>query len=406
VIDPEENLDRFRTVVRAELEATCPASMRTRAAPAEQIWGGSKQLFPSVDARQWLSTASEKGWTAPTWPTRFGGAGWSRAQAAVLTEEMKSIGARQPLLRLTPGLSMLGPVLLEHGTPEQCDRFLPPIARGDVRWCQGYSEPSAGSDLASVRTRAVLDDDHFVVTGQKIWSSYAHLADWAFCLVRTDPEAGKHEGLSFLLLDLSSVGVSISPITLISGKSDFCEVFFDDVMVPVDNLVGGPGHGWNIAKRLLDHERSSLGSGGAAMSGGSARVSPAELAKDRIGVSETGHLVDLVLRDRIASHMMRTRALRACLRRYEQEGRRDPAVASLAKLVATEASMERQDLIVDILGIDGLSWQGEHLSDAELQTAREWLRSRGNSIEGGTSEIQLDIIAKRGLGLPASRAVR
>ena len=387
----------FRADVRAWLAEHCPPSMRSRPAPDEvAVWGGRRQEWVNLSARQWLDAMAAKGWTAPTWPVECGGAGLSPEQAAVLAAELRAIGARPPIVPLAQGLTMLGPTLLQYGTAEQQRRFLPPTARGEIRWGQGFSEPDAGSDLAGVRTKAERHGDTYRVNGQKIWSSYAHVSDWIFCLVRTNPTAPKHEGIGFLLIDLASPGVDVAPITLISGKSDFCEVFFTDVAVPADQLIGGPGQGWVIAKRLLQHERAMLGSAGGALAGtGSKRRSLPELARAACGAGE-GPLPDEARRERLADHLMEVRGLKALTRRLSDERRIDPAVPSMLKLLSTETFMAKQDLTIDLLGLDGLTWDD---SDA-AQPARDWLRSRANSIEGGTSEIQLNIIAKQVLGPP------
>lgn len=363
------------------------------------MWGGQSQVHDAY-TRAWLDAMAGRGWTAPTWPVEHGGGGLSAAEAAVLQEELRAIKARPPLVRVNPGLTIIGPVLLSNGTDEQRRRFLPPIVRGETRWAQGFSEPDAGSDLAGVRTTAVLDGSTYVVNGQKIWSSYAHVSDWLFCLVRTDPDAPKHEGLSLLLLDLASPGIDVRPITLISGRSDFCEVFFTDVAVPADQRVGEPGQGWGLAKRLLEHERSTLGSAGSALSGGAKRAGPVELAVEHVGLVD-GVLAHAGLRDRLAAHLVEVRALQATTRRYGAEQRHDAWVPSMVKVVSTETHMHRQDLIQDVLGLEGMGADTDPLGDDG--PARDWLRSRANSIEGGTTEIQLNIIAKQALGLPTSR---
>jgi alkylation response protein AidB-like acyl-CoA dehydrogenase len=319
-----------------------------------------------------------------------------RQRVAVLREEMRRIGARQPLAELNTGIKMLAPILFAHGSEEQQRRFLPPIAHGKVRWCQGYSEPEAGSDLAALRTRAVLAGDHYVVNGHKIWSSYAHVSDWIFCLVRTGDD--KRGGISFLLIDLDSPGITVEPITLLSGRSDFCEVHFSDVAVPRNHLVGEQGGGWPIAKNLLAHERAMLGSAGGGLSGGGSRS--ASLASIvATALSDRGDESD-VIADRFGAHFAELQALKATTTRYAQERRTDPAVPSVVKLVSTELNMKREDLMCDLLGLDAMTWDGDAATHDGTTRARAWLRSRANSIEGGTSEIQLNIIAKHGLGLP------
>jgi alkylation response protein AidB-like acyl-CoA dehydrogenase len=390
--------DGFRAEVAAWLDEHCPSGLRDGRGTSTPVpLGGKARPAAGTEAHAWLTAMAERGWTVPEWPVEYGGGGLDRAQATVLAEELKRIRARPPLARVNAGISMIGPLLLEHGTPDQCRRFLPPIARGETRWCQGYSEPGAGSDLASLRTRAERTADGYLVNGHKIWSSYAHVSDWMFCLVRTDPTK-KQAGISFLLIDLTSPGITVEPITLLSGRSDFCEVFLTDVLVPFENLVGAEGEGWTIAKRLLQHERSMLGSAGGGLSGGSGGgVSLVDLVRARV---QEGQDDAAVLRDRFAAHTIRVRALKATARRYADEGRRDAAMPSVLKLASTELNMDREDLTAEVTGWDGLVWD-ENVAAPDLAgKARAWLRSRANSIEGGTSEIQLNIIAKHGLRLP------
>ena len=249
-------LAAFRAETRAWLIANCPATMRTPMSEDDEVWGGRRPVFDHPDQKTWLERMAARGWTAPTWPREYGGGGLSPAEALVLSEEMRSLGCRRPLKSF--GVWMLGPVLLEFASEEQKLEHIPRIVRGEIRWCQGYSEPGAGSDLASLAARAVPDGQDFVVSGHKIWTSHADRSDWMFCLVRTDPSAPKHDGISFLLIDMASPGITVRPIRLISGSSPFCETFFDEVRVPKKNLVGRPGAGWTIAKRLLQHERALI----------------------------------------------------------------------------------------------------------------------------------------------------
>ncbi|MEE9281616.1 MAG: acyl-CoA dehydrogenase family protein [Myxococcota bacterium] len=395
-----ENLDAFRQSTRAWLAENYPASLRER--PAEAVWGGLDAGSASPDVKLWLDRMIEKGWTAPTWPTKYGGGGLSNAQARVLSEEMARVRARPPLASF--GLSMLGPVLLEFANEEQKQEHIPKIVRGEIRWCQGYSEPGAGSDLASLQTRAEDKGDHYLVNGQKIWTSGADTADWIFCLVRTDPDVPKHDGISFLLFDMKSEGVSVAPIKLISGSSPFCQTFFENVKVPKRNLVGRVTGGWTIAKRLLQHERSMIGGG---MGGGRAAgpgIGLPELASEYLGKRD-GKLADPLIRDRIAQHMMDQACFSATARRSAAEakagqGQGPGAASSMFKYYGTELNKRRYELLVSILGTQAFGWEGEGFSQRELSTTREWLRSKGNSIEGGTSEIQLNVVAKRVLGLP------
>ena len=249
-------MEKFRSEVRGWLDENCPETMRTKGTEDDWVWGGKAARFPHPDAKTWMDDMGAKGWTCPTWPVEYGGGGLSQDQNKILQEELSRIHARPPLLSF--GISMLGPVLLEFGSEAQKLEHLPKIVRGEIRWCQGYSEPGSGSDLASLQTKAVLQGDEYLINGSKIWTSFAHLSDWIFCLVRTDPDAPKHDGISFILFDMSSQGVSARPIQLISGSSQFCETFFEDVKVPRGNLVGEVNKGWMIAKRLLQHERNMV----------------------------------------------------------------------------------------------------------------------------------------------------
>ena len=391
----DADLDAFRTETRDWLEANCPPSMRGPMSEAETPWGGRRAVWTNPDSKVWLDRMAERGWTAPTWPTQYGGGGLSSAQARVLASEMAKIKARPPLFSF--GLWMLGPVLLEYATEEQKLRFLPPITRGEIRWCQGYSEPGAGSDLAALQTRAEPDGDDFVINGQKVWTSYADQADWIFCLVRTDTTR-KHEGISFILFDMESPGVEARPIRLISGSSPFCETFFTDVRVPRDQLVGKLNGGWEIAKRLLQFERQNISASGF---GGAPGVEMEEVAKSYVGVDTQGRVADYDLRSRIAAHKMDARAFSLTVRRVEQEakaGGLGPA-ASIIKYAAATLNQHKYELLIEAMGSQGLGWEGDGYSETEIRETRAWLRSKGNSIEGGTSEVNLNVVAKRVLGL-------
>jgi alkylation response protein AidB-like acyl-CoA dehydrogenase len=394
------NLEAFRSETRAWLEAKCPASMRGEAPNAaedgaEIVWGGRRAVYKNADAKLWLDRMAERGWTAPTWPKEYGGGGLSPDEAKVLGQELARIRARPPLFSF--GLWMLGPVLLEYGNEEQKREHLPKIVRGEIRWCQGYSEPGAGSDLASLRTRCEDKGDHFLISGQKIWTSYADQADWIFCLVRTDTTK-KHEGISFILFDMQTPGVEARPIKLISGSSPFCETFFTDVKVPKKNLVGKLNGGWDIAKRLLQYERQNISSGGF---GGGAGPELEEIAKQYVGEKE-GRIADADLRARIAAHRMEARAFTLTVRRLAEEAKAkkgpSPAV-SIIKYEAAKLNQDRCELMIEALGYQGLGWEGDDFAPAEIAATRGWLRSKGNSIEGGTSEVNLNVVAKRVLGL-------
>jgi acyl-CoA dehydrogenase len=382
------DLDSFRIETRAWLDANCPAEMRTpMRSEKDACWGGRNWEFQSPAQEAWLRAMAGKGWTVPDWPVAYGGGGLSAAEYKVLREEMALIGARNPLSSF--GISMLGPALLKYGTEAQKTRFLTEIARGEIRWCQGYSEPGAGSDLAGLQTKAEDAGDHWIVNGQKVWTSYADQADWIFCLVRTSTET-KHGGISFLLFDMTSPGVSTKPILLISGNSPFCETFFDDVKVPKDQLVGELNKGWDVAKYLLGHERemiSAMGLGGE---------------RQALGASVEA-IDDPVLRADIAAFDVDSLAFAAMSEHFLDQlkhGETHPAMPSMMKYAGTELNKTRHELIMAAGGSDALEWDSERSKGGKRP--REWLRTKANSIEGGTSEVQLGIVAKHILQLPGA----
>jgi alkylation response protein AidB-like acyl-CoA dehydrogenase len=391
-------LDAFRAETRAWLSENCPASMRTPLVEDEVAWGGRRAVWKNPDTKLWLDRMAARGWTAPTWPTEYGGGGLTAEQARILTQELKNIGARPALFSF--GVWMLGPVLLEYATEAQKLEHLPKIAAGQIRWCQGYSEPGAGSDLASLQTKCEDRGDHFLINGQKIWTSYADQADWIFCLVRTDTTR-KHEGISFVLFDMTTQGVETRPIRLISGNSPFCETFFSDVKVPKSNLVGKLNGGWDIAKRLLQYERQNISADGFGGVGGSSGVELEDVALAHVGAVH-GRIADPDLRARIAAHRMDARAFALTVRRIAAEaktGRGPGPAASILKYAAASLNQHRHELMLEVMGTDGLGWEGEGFAPPALRETRAWLRSKGNSIEGGTSEINLNVVAKRVLGL-------
>ena len=385
----------FRGEARDWLTDNCPQSLREGL--GGYTAGGRKAVYANPDTKLWLDRMAERGWTAPTWPQAYGGGGLDVEQHAILDEEMRRINAPAPLAG--HGLTMIGPAILEFGTEAQCLEHLPPIARGDIRWCQGYSEPGAGSDLAGLQMRAEEDGDDYVVNGSKIWTSGADGADWIFCLVRTDPQAPKHEGISFLVLDMETPGVSVSPIELISGSSEFCQTFFDDVRVPKRHLIGSPGEGWTVGKRLLQYERSSIGGRGGTRQ---KAKTIAEWAQEYVG-GANGRIDDPEIRHRVIEQGIGDDAYQLTIRRSFEEAASSKAptfLSSMFKLYGTEQNMRRNDLLMSILGAQGLGWRGDGFTGAERAATRGWLRSKANSIEGGSSEIQRNIIAKRVLGLP------
>ena len=382
------DLDTFRAETKTWLAANCPPEMRQpMRSEKDACWGGRKFDYQSPAQKHWLDLMATRGWTVPDWPIEYGGGGLDAAETKVLKEELAALGARSPLTSF--GISMLGPALLKFGTEEQKKHYLGQIARGEIRWCQGYSEPGAGSDLAGLQTKAEDAGDHYVVNGQKVWTSYADEADWIFCLVRTSTES-KHKGISFLLFDMASPGVSTKPILLISGNSPFCETFFDDVRVPKDQIVGEVNGGWDVAKYLLGHERemiSGMGLGGE---------------KQALGAA-LGSIDDPLLRAEIAAFDVDSLAFAAMSERFIDQlkaGASHPAFPSVLKYAGTELNKRRHELVMAAGGSDTLEW--DRAGSGGGKTPRDWLRTKANSIEGGTSEIQLGIVAKHILRLPGA----
>jgi alkylation response protein AidB-like acyl-CoA dehydrogenase len=397
------DLEAFRAEVAGWLEANAPEALRgKRKDPLAETNGGKKWKFHYPESKAWLDMMAAKGWTAPTWPEECGGAGLSDAEAHVIREEVARLDLPPPLTGQNFGLYMIGAMMVQRASDEQKREHLPKIAAGQIRWCQGYSEPNAGSDLAAVQMTAVRDGDEYVLNGQKLWTSYGDESDWMFLIARTDPEAKKQEGITFFLLDLETPGVEIRPIKLISGASPFCETFLDDCRVPARNVVGGLNDGWTIAKALLEHERKMIsGAGGEAMGG--VAVNPTMLMHRYLGVREDGKIADPILRDQITQlsfdglcYILTT----ARARDEAQAGQSPGPLSSMFKVYGTELNQRMEEMDMKIRGPQALGWEGEGFEEDELRGTRSWLRSRGNSIEGGTSEIQRNIIAKRVLDLP------
>ena len=383
-------LEAFRTEIRAWIEANCPPEMKTPIkGDDDTCWGGRNFVFQSEAQKQWMERCAAAGLTVPDWPKDYGGAGLSPAETKIFRQEMASAGARSPLNSF--GIWMLGPALLKFGSEEQKRHYLPQIARGEIRWCQGYSEPGSGSDLVSLQTFGEDKGDHWVVNGQKIWTSYADKADWIFCLVRTDKE-NKYQGISFLLFDMTTPGVTTKPIKLISGNSPFCETFFDNVVVPKQQIVGELNRGWDVAKYLLGHEREMIsgmgGDGGTASLGGG--------FKDALGDEP-------ILRAQLAMFDVESLAFRAHSERFMDEwktGTAHPAYSNLMKYIGTELNKKRHELVMAAGGSDALEWESERSKGGKR--ARDWLRTKANSIEGGTSEVMLNVVAKRILDMPGA----
>lgn len=392
-------LDQFRYKVREWLEAECPESMRQPChSEADVCWGGRNWKFQSEDQRLWLRRMAEKGWTAPGWPVRYGGGGLDRERAKVLKQELKRINARDALFSF--GISMVGPALLKYGSEDLKMRHLPPIVRGDIRWVQGYSEPNAGSDLASLQTRARDMGDHYIVNGSKTWTSYGDKGDWMFALVRTNTEVSRHKGISLVIFDMTTPGVTTRPIALINGTSHFTETFFDNVRIEKDQVVGEPDRGWSITRYLLNHEREMNADAGS-MSTGEDSIS--RIAVETICLDD-GKLSDSVLRSEIARFEIDELCHQLTLERARDEAREGASLGapvSMIKYFGTELHKRRHELLMTLNSHDALDWEGLQSNDGEL--ARSWLLSRSYSIGGGTSEILLNIVAKRILGLPAGQ---
>lgn len=382
------SIESFRSDVRGWLAENCPEEVRV----------GSRDRLSRSRFDAWLRALGTRGWAAPGWPTEYGGGGLDREHQAVLAEEMRTIKAPPPG---GFGLNMLGPTLLELGTDEQKQQHLPPICRHELIWCQGYSEPGAGSDLAGLQTRAVLEGDEYSVTGQKIWTTGAPHADWMFCLVRTDPDAPKHEGISFLLFPMHQKGVEVSPIRLIDGSEHFAQVFLDDARAKASDVIGPVNGGWTVAKRLLQHERG-VSNPESRAAGTAKRKGLIDLAREQIGTHD-GRIADPALRERIAQHELDSQAFGLTMRRAAEEARAGQAgrqIASMSKFYWSELGKREQDIAMQLLGSRGLGWSGAGFEDDQLARTRKWLITRADSIWGGTSEIQRNIIAKRVLLIP------
>lgn len=388
------NLDAFRAEAREFIDTNCPQSMRNKTVHFEEAF----EMYDTDDARLWLRHMASRGWTAPLWPKEYGGGGLTFEENRVLQEEMAALKALPPSVGM--GLAMIGPTLLEFGTDEQKQRHLPKIVSGEVRWCQGYSEPGAGSDLAGLQTKAVLDGDHFVLNGQKIWTTGANHADWMFALVRTDTDAPKHDGISFVLLEMDQPGVTVKPIQLISGSSPFCETFFDNAIAQKNDLVGELNKGWTVGKRLLQYERSA--SSVRTKKKGKPVNPYATIAKEYLG-EDNGRIADATMREKITRQTMLEKSLQLTIQRVSDEsksGKAPGATTSIFKLVGSTVAKESSSLKSELRGFSGIGWDGAGFTEEEVEATRSWLRDRAVTIYGGTNEVQMNIISKRVLGLP------
>ncbi len=390
-------MSSFRSETRAWLEANCPPGAR---GPGAVPWGSSKVEL-DADTRLWLDRMAERGWTVPTWPREYGGAELTRDEYTILIEELRRIGARTPLTGR--GVNYIGPTILELGTDDQRRRWLPGIARGEGGWAMGYSEPGAGSDLASLSLRAVRDGDHYILNGRKTWTSDAKEADYIFVLARTDPSLPKHQGISLILVDMDQPGVQVRPIRLISGASPFNETLFEDAVASAADVVGALNQGWTVGKRLLQFERSThAGINISGSQGGRASVSRLPEQVKRYAETRDGRISDPVLRARLVRHEQNVHAQRLTQRRtIEELQARAPGFASSAvKLTGALNEQEANELLLSALGTRGVGWDGDGFSEDEIEATRDWLRQKALTIAGGTKEVQLNILAKRVLGLP------
>ena len=391
--------EKFRQETRDWLDINCPESQREPVVAADQFWGGTNPIFASEDAKIWFERMRDNGYVAPEWPEEYGGAALDVQQAKILKEEMKRIKARPPLYGL--GLWMLGPALLEYGNEQQKQLHLNRIVQGQARWCQGYSEPGAGSDLASLQCKAEDKGDHFLINGSKIWTTKANECNWIFCLVRTNTDVKKQEGISFLLIDMENSGVTTKPIVLISGESEFCQTFFDNVKVPKENLVGELNKGWSVAKALLKHERklmSELGSENPRLN-----FTPAAAAR-QYKKFVNGKLVDTKLRTELTNYDMDTQAITLTHQRIFEEHRAgiQTSLPTIMKFAGTELEKRRSELNIALMGSQGMSFEGNTFTELEKFSTLAWAMSKTTTIAGGSSEVQLNIVSKRILGLPES----
>jgi alkylation response protein AidB-like acyl-CoA dehydrogenase len=390
----------FETSVRDWVAQNLPAPLAGARIDMYGVVSGDPAVKDAFDL--WRRRLAAQGWGAPTWPVEYGGAGLTDAQAKVVSRAIAKAGSMNPIPYLSGmGVTMVGPTLLEYGTPEQKTRHLPGMASGEVRWCLGLSEPNAGSDLASLTTSAELDDEGWVLNGQKTWTSGADKSQWCGVLVRTDRSAAKRDGISFLMLQMKQPGIVTRPISLIAGESPFCETFFTNARARKDDLLGKLNDGWSVVKRLLQHERQSQTTAPATTN----KVEPLQdIAKRYLGSNADGTLADADLRSRLADHLMDTAAHELTIARIMTDARGGnlevTATASILKNSATDSTQGRSELLLEIMGNQGVGWETGEYTEEEVRTVREWLGGKAMSIYGGSYEVQKNIIAKNILGLP------
>ena len=382
------DLEAFRNQVRDFLANNLPDELRV----------GNRPDLPEALMQKWRDVLAGRGWFTPEWPVEYGGGGLGHEEAAALKSELRA--ARAPVESHT-AVRLLGPTLLKFGTEEQKQQHLPGIAGNKVRWCQGFSEPGSGSDLASLQCRAELDGDEYVINGSKIWTSGADKAEWIFCLVRTDVDAPKHRGISLILFEMDQPGIEVTPLKLIDGSAHFCQVFFDNARARADQVVGPVNDGWRVAMTVLQHERTTSSSTHDEVKG-EATETIVELVKRELGVRD-GVLADPALRERLAELQIDTRALDLTMRRAEDEARAGQAgrnIGAVGKFRFADMMKAEYDLAMDAAGSGALGWEGPGFEPVQLERTREWLFSRAHSIWGGTDEIQKNMIAKRVLDIP------
>ena len=389
--------EEFRLETRTWLQTNCPEGAK---GPGQTAWGSSKIVLER-DVALWLERMSERGWTVPTWPKEYGGADLENDLYPILIQELMAIGARTPLTGR--GVNYIGPTILELGTDEQKEKWLPGISRGEGGWAMGYSEPGAGSDLASLSTRAEKVGDEYLINGRKTWTSDAMDCDYIFVLARTSDDKPKHQGISLVLVDMDQPGVEVHPIRLLSGASPFNETVFNNALADSADVIGGVDNGWSAGKRLLQFERSThAGINTSGSQGGRNTRDDTKEIVLKYSPIDSGRLADSATRARLLEFQMKKAAQSLTQKRTIEETRaRAPGFTSSAvKLSNALIEQERDEMIVQVMGSLGIGWSGEPFSDQEIDATRTWLKQKSLTIAGGTKEVQLNIIAKRVLGLP------
>lgn len=382
----------FAAEARAWLEANVPPAWRK-----DHTWTRAEDPLWVEIARDWQRRLYEGGWAAIAWPRELGGRGATVIERWLFEEELNRAGAPRPIAS-SGAIDLIGSAILKHGTSEQQRRFIVPLLCGSDLWCQGFSEPGAGSDLAALKTRAERDGDSFVVSGQKVWTSHGDLADWCFLLCRTEMDQPKHKGISLLLVDMRSAGIEVRPLKQMTGDAEFCEVFFDQVRVPAGNLVGTPGAGWQIAMGILAHERGPVWTFTFQRKIRRSFEQLVRVERQRQG----GPLEDPLMRQRLAQSYIEVELLRLSgyrsLTRLLRTGH--PGVeSSIEKVMGSETDQRLQEVVMQSLGPYGTAYDTHRIADVDDMT-REFMYARSETIMGGTSEIQRNVIAQRILGLP------